>query len=228
MRSLVQRLRESFDGPAAGERPALRLIRGDAEHAQPAEETEEALVREVLSAKEAPLRRLVARYRGDLLRVIERVLRLARRSDGAEDILQQVLLELFRKDMRLLRTWDPQKGRSLRSYLCKLAERRAYDALRGRRDRMERSMDDLTLEALVDLPHEALARQGRTQRFAAALDAFRGKCRDDEWSFFSLCFIEEQPIRDIAQALAISEPTAHQRRYRLRQRLLEELDRADD
>jgi DNA-directed RNA polymerase specialized sigma24 family protein len=51
----------------------------------------------------------------------------------AKDLTQEVLLQLFRDQGRLLRTWDPARGASLTHFVGLVAQRRAISLLRGAR-----------------------------------------------------------------------------------------------
>lgn len=78
----------------------------------------------------------------ELKPVIERQVRfslrpyagLARRDAEAEvsDFVQEVFIELFANDARSLRRWDPERGRSLKSFVRLIARRRVASLRRGR------------------------------------------------------------------------------------------------
>lgn len=209
--------------------PTLALVRVNAAPAAPersedVEESEAALVTDVLSGSEAAVRRFVRRYSPVLLATIDRVLGHAGRAGRGDDkdVLQQVFLEVFRSDMRYLRGWDPARGKSLRGYLCVLADHRARDALRERGPRL------VSLEA--ESPGEDVAATPppeQDQRLRQVLDRFYRGCDEDERRLFSWYFLEGRAIAAIAADLKLSPAAAHQRCHRLRTRLLDLLVEAD-
>ena len=53
--------------------------------------------------------------------------------DQVDDLVQEVWAYLFADNARVLRSWDPKKGRNLRSFVAMVATRCCIDLLRGRR-----------------------------------------------------------------------------------------------
>lgn len=210
-------------------RPMLSLLKGGSAPAPVApvapDESEAALVADVLGGSEAAVRRFVKRYSPVLLSVIERVLSRAGRAGRGEDkdVLQQVFLEVFRDDMRYLRGWDPSRGKTLRGFLCVLADHRAHDALRKKGAKLA-----LFEPETPDREQPSNATPEEEHRLRQVLAAFEATCTDDERRLFYWSFIENRETKAIAADLGISTQATHQRCHRLRTRLLELLAETDD
>lgn len=82
------------------------------------------LVREILPVIEARVARVMLRSRARLGRDIRQ---------DVEDLSQDVLVGLLANDLRVLRSWDPQRGLSLRGFVGLVAERQATSLLRSPR-----------------------------------------------------------------------------------------------
>src|SRR5688572_8174579 len=103
-----------------------------------------------LGGDAAALRRIVATMTPVIRARVGRV--LLRRGmfaagDGPErlqDLVQDVFMELFRDDARVLRAWNPARGLSLANWVGLIAEQRAAAWFRGRSRR----------QRVADLPFE--------------------------------------------------------------------------
>ncbi|MEL7370700.1 MAG: hypothetical protein AAFN74_17405 [Myxococcota bacterium] len=136
-------------------------------HARAASEVEQADLRLVRTAldpqhpdRDTALHHLIRRLDPVLRIRANRAIETKRGDAGlartdVDDLMQEIWAFLFAEDFRVLRTWDPTRGRTLRSYVGMIATRFCVDLLRGRRLNPQRELaSELTaLErdaALVD------------------------------------------------------------------------------
>jgi hypothetical protein len=127
-------------------------------------DTDVELVRNAVEGQPAARHALVLRLSPVVQRRICRPLLSSRAAHGRSvqrsevlDLTQQILLLLFERDSRVLRSWDPERGLSLASFVGLVAEREAKAILRsGRRSAWaERPTSDDDLSACVAIdPHE--------------------------------------------------------------------------
>src|SRR5688572_12519098 len=105
------------------------------------QETDVELVRRAVEGQAAARHTLVLRLSPVVQRRVCRPLQSSRaaRGRGVErsevlDLTQQILLLLFDRDSRVLRSWAPERGLSLANFVGLVAEREAKAILRsGRR-----------------------------------------------------------------------------------------------
>ena len=101
-----------------------------------------------LAGDPVAVRRLVAlltpvvKYRAGLVLLRLRAGGIVDHVQEVQDLTQEILLQLFQNEGRLLRTWDASKGASLRTFVGLVAQRRAISILRTRPG-VERLSDDL-------------------------------------------------------------------------------------
>ncbi len=113
------------------------------------EQEEQHVVTSALAGDPVAVRRLVAlltpvvRYRAGLVLLRLRAGGIVDHAQEVQDLTQEILLQLFQNEGRLLRTWDASKGASLRTFVGLVAQRRAISILRTRPG-VERLSDDLS------------------------------------------------------------------------------------
>src|SRR5262245_5462585 len=83
----------------------------------------------VLRGDPQAIRTFIHEY-GPILRSQVRRMVFGSWRDREEDLLQDLLFGLLRDDARVLRLWDPKKGKTLKSFLIEFARRRIVDFLR--------------------------------------------------------------------------------------------------
>ena len=130
------------------------------------------------------------------------VLRVVRDAKAAEDITQDVFLNLWEKPD----CFDPGKG-ALRTWLGTLAHRRAVDYVR--REEARRRRDDLVQSRISPTPDvEEMAMALMTaERVRAALDGLPPEQREA----IQLAYFEGKTYREVAVAMGIPEGTAKSR-----------------
>ncbi|HEX8882745.1 MAG TPA: sigma-70 family RNA polymerase sigma factor [Candidatus Acidoferrum sp.] len=119
------------------------------------------IVTRLLAGDRAGFVRLYDQYSGLIYGVALRVLRNAA---GAQDIVQEVFLQLWRNPA----SFDPQRGR-LAPWLAVLTRHKAVDALRKRRFEMESSEIPLPSSAVTVEPDYTTVDAEKAQRFMKQL-----------------------------------------------------------
>lgn len=138
---------------------------------------------------------------GAVKRTLRPIARALRRDIGqeVEDFVQETWLLLLKDDGRILRMWDPGRGRTLSSWVHLVAHRHILRKLRGRRSN---PWGDPGLVDLIDdgLPPQAgLAPDlDRTLYLLTLLDALRKVIGEARWALFREIFIDQRAPAEIA------------------------------
>lgn len=182
-------------------------------------------LRRVISGEPDAIRDLVREYAPLLRAVVRRRLPSIFR-EMEEDILQDIFCELFKNGANVLRTWDPARGRSLRTFLVVFAEKQILNGLRerARTSAHERLVDTAILdESVIGLeprvePHQNV----ETARILELLmGRFRERCTPQEWTVFDMFYRQERSAEEVAQALNVNVDAVYVSRMRVRKRLME-------
>ncbi|WP_168204131.1 RNA polymerase sigma factor [Aliikangiella coralliicola] len=64
------------------------------------------------------------------------------------DYCQDIFMLLFKNDSKILRSWDPDKGMSLNSFISLITKRRVISALR--QEKLTHRLDDKTIEQKIE------------------------------------------------------------------------------
>ena len=120
-----------------------------------------------------------------------------------DDFSQEVLLSLLAEGGRLLRQWDPERGRSLASFVRLITRQRVSRILHGHKGNpwsdeavedigavMEEGRDDLALESREEL-------RGLLERLRAHLSP-RGL------QLFEEIYVQQRPIAEVARELGMT------------------------
>lgn len=155
-------------------------------------ETEQELVRMVLSGRTEAFEPLVAPYRGQLLGLASRM--TGNREDGLE-VVQEAMWKAFRH----LRRYDPK--RSFRNWLFRIAVNEVRDKLRA--SKRERELMARAAREAEAAPEPGVEGEGRELR--SDLERFLAALRPRERAVFVLRDLEELSVRETAEVLACSE-----------------------
>lgn len=194
------------------------------------------LLRRALAGDPSALPRLVAALAPVIQARLARTL-LARRSrlhggrsvrEEVEDLSQEVFLALFVRDARVLRSWQPERGLSLESFVGMVAERLALSFLRnGRRNPREEAaaLAEQEIEAVApgSGPEEVTASR---ECLALLLDRLREELSPLGWRLFELLFVHELSLPEVMAATGLSDAAVYAWRSRLRRlarKLLDEM-----
>lgn len=176
-------------------------------------------LRDAIAGDQRALRVFVQEY-GPLLRAMIRQMVVGAWLEREEDLLQELLLALFADGARVLRKWDPTKGRSLKSFIWLFGRHRTIDWLRRqRRTQREQPMED---RALTQKVHDATEDEPEAPYWLdPLLNAFRSEFSKEDQRLVEMLFLEERSVREVATTLEMSEDAVYQRRHRIKVRLLE-------
>lgn len=137
-----------------------------------------------------------------------------------EDLLQEILAGIFAHNARVLKAWDAQKGRSLKTFLCVFVEQRTLDWLRRRqRHAREEPTDSEALMRKVD-SGQGVEPQATPDWLEPLMSRFRAEFSQEDQRLVELSYVEDLSVREIAAVLNLTEDTVYQRRHRLKVRLL--------
>jgi RNA polymerase sigma-70 factor (ECF subfamily) len=188
----------------------------------------EALVCRALSGERAAVTILVAelmpvvqaRVGRALLRRAKSANRYAARS-RVQDLTQDVFVELFRDDGRLLRMWDAARGLSLRSFVGLVAEQRVLGVLRSRK-RSPWTEDPSEDEVLHGRPaHDAgpevllLSRESLT----IVLDIVRAELTPLGMSMFEQLVVNQDDAAEVCGRTGMTPASVHAWHSRIRKLL---------
>lgn len=184
-------------------------------------EEEQALLSGLLADDPEAWREFNFRYSRLLYRCISRVTSRFPGVCGPDDVREvyaTLCMQLLANDKGKLRSFRPERGNKLGSWLGMLANHAAYDYLRGKRrqPRCEElaSADDLA--GSVPDPLEACVARERARAVTELLAEFSEKDRE----FVMLYFGEGRPPEEIARQMRISVKTVYSKKHKIRARLV--------
>jgi RNA polymerase sigma-70 factor, ECF subfamily len=183
-------------------------------------ESEAALVRDMIAGKASAWREFIARYDRLVHRCITRVTARFAHSLSQDDVAEiraTLQAQLCANGMSKLRSFDPQRGRRLSSWVGLLAVNCAYDHLRAlRREPGRASLDECEeIGTTSMLPDEVLDLKERARVAAEILGDFSEKDRE----FVALYFGEELDAAEIAERMRISVKTVYSKKHKIQSRI---------
>jgi RNA polymerase sigma-70 factor (ECF subfamily) len=143
------------------------------------------------------------------------------KSPEIEDLCQEVLLELFGDDARVLRAWDPSRGLLLPSFAQLIAERVARTRLRQWNRApapvgpLEGAAEDCAMDS-VEQPDRRVATQNRLERVVRQLEA---ELSPRGLSLFHALFVECRQLDVICADFALRPDAVYAWRSRLGKRV---------
>lgn len=122
------------------------------------------------------------------------------------DVTQDVFVELFRHEAKLLRSWDPARGMGLKGFVGLVSEQRTIATLRTRRqnpfnEALEAGDEPRDDPSFAEDPEQALLSQEAATRL---LDHVRAELSPLGQELFRRLLVEEQPIADVCAAMNMS------------------------
>lgn len=143
-------------------------------------------------------------------------------SEDVREIYAMFLLGLNKRNMHKLRTFDPERGNKLSSWVGMLATNCAWDYLRGvaRRPQTTTLADAEQIGSTTDNPYEELLEK---QRWAVVNDVLAQFSEKDQ-QFVRLYFMEGLPPEEIAEEMGISVKTVYSKKHKIRCRLQKALE----
>lgn len=116
-----------------------------------------------------------------------------------EDFSQEVLLHLLADGGKLLRIWDPERGRSLASFVRLIARQRVSRILHGHRGNpwSEDPTEEEALTPLVGADHDDRVLESR-EELRALLEKLRAHLNERGLALFQAIYVEQRPIAEVA------------------------------
>lgn len=165
-----------------------------------------------------------ARFDRLILRCIHRVVVRFPRSLGSEDvrdIYAQFLLSLTARDMHKLRTFSPERGNKLSSWIGMLATHAAWDYVRSsaRAPQPTPLSEATSTPTPCATPYEDVLRKQRWSKLSDVLQTFSEKDR----TFMRLYYIDGLSPEEVAKEMAISVKTVYSKKHKIQTKLQEVL-----
>lgn len=184
--------------------------------------TDRELVAAALEGRRPAQRELADRLLDSIKREVAIVLtRLAasRGRDPAQevrDMVQEVLVSLFERDGQELKRWDPERGRSLDSFVRLVARRRVARILAQRRGNpwADNPVDPVDIGGDDDA--EAARRLETRDELSRVLVALYANLSERDHELFELLFVQQLDPDEVAKALGISRGAVNASSYRMR------------
>lgn len=182
-------------------------------------EAELELVRAALTGDRGAIRRLVGRLRPVVHTEVAHVLlsRAAAAGRNArqelEDLVQEVFARLWADDGKLLRRWDPSRGRSLDSWVRLVARSRALDQLRSRRRTplQGEALDEGELERAANLGASTITGTlGAREDLARIQARLREQLSERDWMLFIALFAEGASVQQVSEEIGMTTAAVYQ------------------
>lgn len=143
-------------------------------------------------------------------------------SEDVREIYAMFLLGLNKRNMHKLRTFDPERGNKLSSWVGMLATNCAWDYLRrvARRPQTTTLADAENIGSTSDSPYDDLLQKERWAVVNRVLETFSDKDRQ----FVQLYFMEGMSPDRIADTMGISVKTVYSKKHKIRCRLQKVLE----
>ncbi len=138
-----------------------------------------------------------------------------------EDLTQEIFARLFADDGRLLRTWDPAKGLSLKNFVGLIAQRQAADFMKsGRRNRFRDDpleLEDIEArgEPVPDVGPEVASRE----ELSIVLSRLQQSLSPLGFRMFLRLVVQQESVQEVATAEGMSESAVYAWQSRLARRM---------
>lgn len=194
-----------------------------------------ALIEAAFRGDREAVRRLAALLRPEIVAEVGHTLaRLAPvqgRSPTQErdDLVQHVFLVLWDRNGELLKRWDPERGRSLTSYVRLVARSRALDVLRSRTRnpwQLQSMEDDGEDESGPVQPASQAATLEAREQLAQVQGLLAKEFSDRDWHLFYALLVEDRQPKDIAPELCMTTAAVYQWKSRFGRGTLQDIIRA--
>jgi RNA polymerase sigma-70 factor (ECF subfamily) len=139
-------------------------------------------------------------------------------SDDVREIYAQFLLSgISARDMHKLRTFAPERGNKLSSWIGMLATNAAWDHLRtlARAPQPATLSEAETMPAPAADPYEQLLERERWSKVSDALQTFSEK----DQTFVRLYYMDGLSPEEVAEEMQISVKTVYSKKHKIRSRL---------
>lgn len=137
-------------------------------------------------------------------------------AQDVEELTQEVFLVLFADGARILRTWDREKGASLRTFVGLVAEREIADILASGRRRPwnDRTSEEPT-EAQIGAAPDAEGAVAAKEMYAQLSARLREELSPQGYALFEMLLVDEVAVEDAMSRTGMSRDAIYQWRSRL-------------
>ncbi|MCR9160707.1 MAG: sigma-70 family RNA polymerase sigma factor [Nannocystaceae bacterium] len=180
------------------------------------------LVRLALGGDAAARRELARRLMHAVAREVSFAVARLSKSEGRDpkqevrDLVHEVLLGLFEDDGKALRRWDPDRGRSLESFVQLIARRRVPRMLSGGRGNpwADAPIDPTVIETADDA--DLAQRLEQRDQLDQVLGAVYSRMNERDHELFDLVFIKELASETVAEQMEMTRGAVNAWAYRVR------------
>ena len=139
------------------------------------------------------------------------------RSDDEREIYANLILQLLSHGKRKLRSFDPDRGSRLGTWLGLLATNAAYDCLRSLRRELPRAplSEADAAKSPADSPYDEVERKQRSR----VMDRLMTRLSAKDQQFVRLYFKRELTPEAVADAMSISVKTVYSKKHKIQGRL---------
>lgn len=143
-------------------------------------------------------------------------------SEDVREIYAMFLLSLNKRKMHKLRTFDPERGNKLSSWIGMLATNCAWDYLRSvaRQPQTTELADAEQIGATCESPYDDLLERERWAVVNQVLESFSQKDR----TFVQLYYVDGLSPEEIAEQMGISVKTVYSKKHKITCRLQKALE----
>lgn len=133
-----------------------------------------------------------------------------------KDLVHDVLLGLFENDGQQLRRWDPERGRSLESFVQLIARRRIPRMLSGGRGNpwADAPIDPADIDTADDA--DLAKRLEQRNQLDQVLLAMHAKMNERDHDLFDLIFVQEMSPDAVAERMDMTRGAVNAWSYRMR------------
>lgn len=133
-----------------------------------------------------------------------------------KDLVHDVLLGLFENDGQQLRRWDPDRGRSLESFVQLIARRRIPRMLSGGRGNpwADAPIDPADIDTADDA--DLAKRLEQRNQLDQVLAAMHAKMNERDHELFDLIFVQERSPDAVAEHMEMTRGAVNAWSYRMR------------
>jgi RNA polymerase sigma-70 factor (ECF subfamily) len=171
-----------------------------------------------VAARRELARRLMHAVAREVSFAVSRMAASERRDAKQEvrDLVHEILLGLFEDDGKALRRWDPQRGRSLESFVQLIARRRVPRMLSGGRGNpwADAPVDPGEMESVDEA--DLARRLEQRDQLDRVLVAMHGKMNERDHELFELVFVEEVDPQTVAERMEMTRGAVNAWAYRMR------------
>jgi DNA-directed RNA polymerase specialized sigma24 family protein len=132
------------------------------------------------------------------------------------DLTQEIFKILLEDDAKVLRSWAPQKGASISTFVSLVAERRAVSILAsGRKSGTREDPEDTAAREDLDQGPTPELRTISRDLLERMLDELRLRLSDKGYEMFHYLFVEEREVADVCELTGLSSDAVYTWRSRL-------------